>query len=145
MNDGSPIARKREYIAYLRVQIASVLNAMRKMQQRYKRNFDANLEQRNRHVKIGDYVYATNHQRANKLNPKAIGPFAVVDANESSFVVDVDGIETRINSNHATPAAHPDNVMDDIPHLILDGLDNPRTQPPVHDEHVIDKLVSHRK
>jgi len=67
LNDGSPLARKREFMAKLRRQIPAVVQAFRKTQQRYKRNFDSNVDTRNKHVRVGDYVYTTNHQQKNKL------------------------------------------------------------------------------
>jgi len=80
LNDGSPLARKREFMARLRRQIPVVVEALRKTQQSYKRNFEHRLATRNADVKIGDYVYTTNHDRQNKLQRQAIGPFVVVDA-----------------------------------------------------------------
>jgi len=56
LNDGSPLARKREFTARLRRQIPVVVEALRKTQQRYKRNFDHRVATRNADVKIGDYV-----------------------------------------------------------------------------------------
>ena len=79
-NDGSPSARKREFMARLRRRIPVVLEALRKTQQRYKRNFDHRAATRNSDVKIGDHNFTTNHDQQNKLQSKAIGPFVVVDA-----------------------------------------------------------------
>lgn len=132
-------------MARLRVQMPAVVEALRKTQQRYKRIFDASLGQRNSKIKIGDYVYTTNHQRSKKLQRKAIGPFIVVDSDESTFVIYVDGLEKRISSDHTTPAPRPDDVKDDTTHPLLDGFDKPRPEHAVHDEYVTDKLVTHRK
>ena len=101
LKDGSPLARKREFIARLRKQIPIVIEALRKTQQRHNRNFDHPVATRNADVKIGDFVYTTNHDRQNKLQSKAIGPFAVVDADTdaSTFVIDVDGGKKRISSD----------------------------------------------
>lgn len=145
LSDGSPFARKREFLAKLRVRIPAVVEALRKTQQRYKRYFDANRGKRNDKIKIGDYVYTTNHERANRLDRKAIGPFIVVDANESTFVVDIDGIEKCINSNHATTEPVPADAKDDAPLPLLDVFDKPRAAPVVHAEFVIDKLLRYRK
>ena len=54
-------------MAKLRQQIPAVVEALQKTQQRYKRNFDSNLNTRNKRVRVGDYVYTTNHQQKNKL------------------------------------------------------------------------------
>jgi len=54
-------------MAKLRRQIPAVVQAFRKTQQRYKRNFDSNVDTRNKRVRVGDYVYTTNHQQKNKL------------------------------------------------------------------------------
>lgn len=145
LSDGSPVARKREFMARLRTLIPAVVQALRKTQQRYKRNFDANLGPRNVKVKIGDYVYTTNHHRDNKLASKAIGPFMVVDADDSTFVIEIDGTERRVSSDHTTPAPRPAGSNDKLPHPLLDGFDKPRQDPKIHDEYVIEKLLAYRK
>jgi len=137
LKDGSPLARKREFMARLRRKIPVVVEALRKTQQRYKRNFDHRVATRNADVKIGDYVYTTDHDRQNKLQSKAIGPFMVLDADDSTFVIDIDGEEKRVSSDHVTPAPRP-TTTDKVPHPLLDGLDKPKEPPAVVDEYVID-------
>jgi len=102
LNDGSPLARKPEFIARLRRQIPVVVEALRKTQQRYKRNVDHWVATRNADVKIVDYVYTVNHDRQNKLQSKVIGPFVVVDADTdaSTFVIDIVGEEKSVSSDH---------------------------------------------
>jgi len=91
LSDGPTLARKREFMARLRRQIPVVVEALRKTQQHYKRNFKHKVATRNADVKIGNYVYTTNHDRQNKLQSKAIGHFVVVDsdADASTFVIDI--------------------------------------------------------
>jgi len=80
---------------------------LRKAQQRYKRNFDHWVATRNAVVKIGDYVYTTNHDRHIKLQSKAIGPIVVTDedADASTFDIGIDGEDKRVSSDHVTPAS----------------------------------------
>jgi len=146
LNDGSPLARKREFTARLLRQIPVVFEALRKTQQRYKRNFDHRVATRNADVKIGDYVYTTNHDRQNKLQSKAIGPFVVVDADAdaSTFVIDIDVEEKRVSSDHVTPAPRP-TTTDTVPHPLLDCLDQRKPPPATADEYVIDKLLRLRQ
>jgi len=56
LKNGSPLSRKREFMARLRKQIPIEVETLRKTQQRYKRNFDHRVATRNADVKIGDYV-----------------------------------------------------------------------------------------
>jgi len=107
LNDGSPLARKREFMAKRRQQIPAVVEALQQTQQRYKRNFDSNVDTRNKRVRVGDYVYTTNQQQKNKLQNRTVGPFVVLDADDSTYVVDVNGEERRVNSDHVTPAPRP--------------------------------------
>jgi len=130
LNDGLPLARKRELMAKLRQQIPAVVEALQKTQQRYKRNFDSNVDTRNKRVRVGDYVYTTNHEQKNKLQSRTVGPFVVLDADDSTYVVDVNGEERRVNSDHVTPAPRP-STPDETPHPLLDGLDKPESLPPV--------------
>jgi len=108
-------------MARLRRQIPVVIEALRKTQQRYKRNFGHRVATRNANVKIGGYVYTTNHDQQNKLQRKAIGPFVVVDmdSDASTFVIDVDGEEKRFSNDHVTPAPRP-TMTDTVPHPLLD-------------------------
>jgi len=73
--------------------MSAVFEALRKTQQHYQRSYDHRVATRNTDNKIGDYVYTTNHDRQNKLQCKAIGPFVVfeADADASTFVIDIDG------------------------------------------------------
>jgi len=100
-----------------RRQIPVVVEALRKTQQRYKRDFDHRVATGNADVKIGDYVYTTNHDRQNKLQTEAIGPFVVIeaDADASTFIIDIDGEEKRVSSDHVTPAPRP-TTADTVPH-----------------------------
>jgi len=133
-------------MARLRKQIPIVVEALRKTQQGYKRNFDHRVATRNADVKIGDFVYTTNHDRQNKLQSEAIGPFVVIDADAdaSTFVIDTDGEEKHFSSDHVTPAARP-TTTDTVPHPLLDGLDQRKPSPATADEYVIEKLVGLRQ
>lgn len=144
LKDGSALSRKREFMAHLRKRIPDVVEALRKTQQRYKRNFDAGVSPRNARLRVGDYVYTTQHTREHKLQSKAVGPFVILDGDDSTYVIDVDGEEVRVNSDHVTPAPRPTDA-DNTPHPLLDNLDNLQKQPEVEDEYVIDRLVGIRE
>jgi len=107
LNDGAPLARKREFMAKLRQKIQAVVKVLQKAQQRYKRKFDSNVDTRNKRVRVGDYVYTTNNQQKNKLQRMTVGPFVVLDADDSTYFVDVNGEERRVNSDHVSPAPRP--------------------------------------
>ena len=126
LNDGSPLARKREIMAKLRKQIPAVEEALQKTQQRYKRNFDSNVDARNQRVCVGDYVYTTNHQKKNKLQSRTVGPFVLLNADDYSCVIDVNGEEQRVNTDRVSPAPRP-STQDETPHTLLDGLDKPES------------------
>jgi len=95
-NDGSPFARELEFMAKLRQQILAVVETLQKTQRRYKRNFYSNMDTRNKRVRVGYYVYTTNHQQKNKLQSRTVGTFVVLDADDSAYVVDVNGDERRV-------------------------------------------------
>ena len=141
ISDGSPMAQKRQFMARLRELIPSVEAALNKTQQRYKRNFDQGVSARNRRVQVGDYVYTTAHDREHKLQSHAVGPFVVLDADDSTYVIDVNGEEKRVSSDHVVPAPTPDGVP---PSPRLDGFQDPQPRAEVADEYVIDKLVGLR-
>jgi len=102
------------------------------------------VDTRNKRVRVGDYVYTTNHQQKNKLQIRTVGPFVVLDADDSTYVVDVNGEERRVNSDHVTPAPRP-STPDETPHPLLDGLDKPESTPPVPYECVIDRRLKLRR
>jgi len=128
-------------MARLRKQITIVVEALRKTQQRYKRNFDHRVTTHNADVNFGDYVYTTNNDRQNKLRSRASGPFVVIDADAdaSTFVINIDWEEKRVTSGHVTSAPRP-TTTDSVPHPLLDGLDQRKPPPATADEYVIDKL-----
>ena len=144
LNDGLPLARKREFMAKLRQKIPAVTEALQKTQQRYKRIFDSNVDTLNKRVRVSDFVYTTNHQQKNKLQSRIVGPFGVLDADHSTYVTDVNGEERRVNSDHVTPAPRP-STPEETPHPLLDALDKPESAPPVPEEYVIDRLLSLRR
>jgi len=72
-------------------------------QQRYKRNPDANVDTRNRGIRAGDFVHATNHQQNNKMRRRTVRPFVEVGADDFTNVVDVNGQERRVNSDILIP------------------------------------------
>jgi len=146
LKDASPLARKLEFMARLRRQIPIVVEALRKTQQRYKREFDHRVATRNADVKIGDFVYTTNHDRQDKLQRKAIGPFVVVDADAdaSTFVIDIDGEEKRVRSDHVTPAPRP-TTTDTVRHPLPDRLGQRKPPTATADEYMIDKLLGLRQ
>jgi len=145
LNVGSPLARKREFMASLRRQPPVDVESLRQTQQGYKRNFDHRVTTRNAAVKISDYVYTTIHDRQNKLQSKAIGPFVVVDADTdaSTSLMDTYGEKKRVSSDHATPAARP-TTKDTVPHTVQGGLEQRKPPPATADEYVIDKLLGSR-
>jgi len=144
LNDGSALARKREVMAKLRQQIPAVVEALQKTQQRYKRNFDSNVDIRNKRVCVGDYSHTTDHQQKNKQQSRTVGSFVLHDADDSTYVVVVNGEERRVNSNHVTPAPQP-STPDETPHPLLNGLNKPESTPPVPNEYVIDRLLNLRR
>jgi len=144
LNDGTPLARKREFMAKIRQQIPAVVEAFQNTQQRYARNFDSHVDTRNKRVRVGNYVYTTSHQQKKKLQSRTVGPFVVLEADDSTYVVDVNGEERRVNSDHVSPAPRP-STPDETPHPLLDGLDKPESTPSVPDECVTDRLLKLRR
>jgi len=102
--DGSSLSIKRAFMARLRKTIPKVAAALRKTQQRYKKNYEKNLATRNKDVRVGDYVYTKAHQRRDKLSSLTLGPFLVVDLDDKTFVVKQGDEETRVSLDQATPA-----------------------------------------
>jgi len=131
-------------MAKLRQQTPAVVEALQTTRQRDKRNFESNVDTRNKRVRVGDYVYTKNHQQQNKLQSSTVGPFVVLDADDSTYVVDVNGEERRVNSDHVSPAPRP-STPDEAPHPLLDALDKPESTTPVPDEYFIDRLLKLRR
>jgi len=66
------------------------------------------------------------------------------DADASTFVIDIDGEEKRVSSDHVTPAPRP-TTTGTVPHPLLDGLDQRKSPPATTDKYVIDKLLGLRQ
>jgi len=144
LKDGSPLACKREFVAKLRQQIPAVVEALQNTQQRYNRSFDSSVNTRSKRVRVGDYVHTTNRHQNIKLQSRTVGPLVVLDADDSTYVIDVNGEERRVNSDHVTPAPRP-STPDETPHPLLDGLDKSESTPPVPDEYAVDRLLKLRR
>jgi len=65
------------------------------------------------------------------------------DADASTFVIDIDGEEKGVSSDHVTPAPRP-TTAETVPHPLLDGLDQRKSSPATADKYVIDKLLGLR-
>jgi len=128
----------------LRQQLSAVVEALQKTQQRYKYNFESNVDTRNKRVHVCAYVCTASHQQKNKLQSRTVGPFVFIDADDSTYVVDVNGEERRVNSDHVT-LAHRPSTPDETQHPLLDGHDKPEITPPVPAEYVIDSLLKLRR
>jgi len=144
LNDGSPLARKREFMAKRRQKIPVVVEALQKAQQCYKRKCDSNVDTRIIRIRVGGNIYTTNHKQKSKLQSRTVGPFLELDADDSTYVVDANGEERRVKSAHVTPAPRP-STPDKTPPPLLDELDKPESTPPVPEEYVIDRLVGIRR
>jgi len=124
LRDGSPLARKREFMAKRRQQIPVVVEALQKTQQRCKRKCDSNVDTRIIRIRVGDNIHTTNHKQNNKLQSRTVGPFVELDADDSTYVVDVNREEQRVKSDHVTPAPRP-STPDKTPPPLLYGLYKP--------------------
>jgi len=51
------------------------------------------VDARRKRTRVGDYAYTTNHQQKNKLQSRTVGPFLVRDADDSTYIIDVNGEE----------------------------------------------------
>ena len=89
-------------------------------------------------------MYTTNHKQNIKLQSRTVSPLVVVDADDSTYVIDVSGEERRVNSDHVTQSPRP-LKPDEMRHPLLDGLDKPESTPPVPDQYVIDRLLKLRQ
>jgi len=140
LNDGSTQAHKRRFLARLRRQIPVVVEAFRKTPHRDKRNFDHPVATRNADVKIGDYVYTTKNNRQHKMKCKATGPFVVLNADATTFDMNIVEEEMRVSSDHVTAAPRP-TTTNTVHHVLKDGINEPKHLPATADGYVIDKLL----
>lgn len=90
-------------MACLRKITRMVAEAIRKSQQRFKRNYDKNLATRNKDVKIGDDVYAKAYRRKHKLQCLTLAPFLSIEKEDKTFLVRPGDEENRIFWDRATP------------------------------------------
>jgi len=144
LNDGSTQAHKRRFLARLRRQIPVVVEAFRQTPHRDKRNFDHPVATRNADVKVGDYVYTTKNNRQPKLKSKATGPFVVLDADATTFDMNIVEEEMRVSSAHVTEARRP-TTTNTVPHVLKDGIKEPKHPPATADGYVNDKLLGLRQ
>jgi len=127
-------------MAKLRHKIPAVVEASKRTEPRYERILDSNVDGRKKRIRVGDYVYTPNDRQKNKLKSKTVGKFAVFDADDSTYVVDLNGEKLRVNSDRVIPAPRA-STPEETRHPLPDGLDKQEGIPPVPEEFVIDRLL----
>ena len=53
-------------------------------------------------VARGDWVYPRDHARKHKLGPKVTEPYAVLETDRGTYLIDQDGLTYRV-SDHVEP------------------------------------------
>ena len=119
--------------------ISTAKDELFKAQERYRRNFDARLRRSNETIRRGDKVFVKRDhtprtQTRHKLAPVADGPFRVLDANEDTVVVDIDGEVERISRDRVALAPASQEVIDPIAGETNEEVDSDNEDSPIEEQ-----------
>jgi len=102
------------WVQQLTTTYAKANASLKRMQERYKRDFDKAVRTPNRHLRAGDKVFlhleGTSQEETllgrtrSKLDFKSLGPYVVISNNGHTFDIDVEGIPERVSSDRVRPA-----------------------------------------
>ena len=138
----------------LDVAISNAKVNLRKVQDRYKNDFDKHVHKRKLNIRVGDYVYidprgarVRGHSKRNKLQHSVLGPYEVLQyddqGDDPNVTIQRGGEVERINVDRITYAPAPDEpgpasenraTPEDFAEKKLDG-----------ETWVIDDIPDHRK
>jgi len=145
LNDGSPLARKREFMAKLIQKSTAVVEALQRPNNAVSVTATRKwIHETNVFASVPTSIRIATHKRTScKAGPSARFSYST-QTDDSTYVVDVNGDERRVNSDHVTPAPRPP-APEEPSYPFLDRLDKPESTPPVPEKYVIDRLLGIRR
>jgi len=88
----------------LKTLLPQVGDSTAQTQARYNKNYDQNILLHRVSVAIGDCIYRLNHTQKHKLDPKASGPYVVLETDGRTYLIDQDGLNYRVSGARVVPA-----------------------------------------
>jgi Chromo (CHRromatin Organisation MOdifier) domain len=84
-------------------------------QERYKKNFDRTVREKNKELPVGGWVYLRKEEHSVGVNPKltdqATGPYEIVQTDGRTFSLQMDDHVERVTSDRITPAPTPEKSL----------------------------------
>jgi len=120
----SVVEAKDSFLESLNALLLQVRDSITKIQARYKRDCDKKARPRRVSVTSGDWGYLRNHNRKQKLDPKVIGPYEVLETDERTYLTDQDGLPYRVSGDHVVPAGpvNPANRQEQLQVAVPEAL-----------------------
>lgn len=137
----SPHTYKEDWSSRIHKLVVDTQHRLDESQQRMKRNFDARLRRRTKHVQVGDTIVLKREKSSDsepgrhKLSPTTRGPFTVTKVKTHTVVIEREGIPEEVSMDRIEVSKHSTNARDEVP-------DGPKLEPGV-EGYVIDNIVDH--
>jgi hypothetical protein len=113
-------------------------------QERYRRNYDNSVREKNKDIPVGAWVYLRKEVQESGESPKlasqAEGPYQVLETDGRTFVLRQGADRNRVSSDRVTPAPPPPETAGIPTHDSIDEH-TPRGE----DEYVMEKIVGAKK
>jgi hypothetical protein len=107
----TPATMKLRFLQRLKELCPVAQQRLKEAQERYKRNFDNSIREKNKNIAPGQWVYLRKEVHDNSVNPKldtkADGPFQALENSGHTLLLQQGEMRNRISSDRVTPAPTP--------------------------------------
>ena len=134
---------KADFIRRIENAIANAGENLRRVQERYKADFDSRVRRVNAKIAPGDYVYVDvtdGSRKLAKLETPAKGPYRVVSNDTRTMVIDRDGVIERVSADRVVYAPPPPNGNRDEPLATAADLATKNATGP---QYVVEDILAH--
>ena len=132
---------RHDFIKRLDASMLKANESLRRVQDRYKRDFDKRVRRTRHTLKAGDFVFldpTDGSKKLGKLKSPAIGPYRVLVNDKRTLIIDRDGIVERVSADRCVFAPRPSNARQSLT-TTADATTKVTNGP----QFVVDKLLDH--
>jgi Chromo (CHRromatin Organisation MOdifier) domain/Integrase core domain len=115
---GMPESAKLRFLARLRGLMPLARQQLADAQERYKKNFDRTVREKNNELSVGDWCYLRKEEYPLGVNPKltdqVMGPYEIVETDGRAFNLRMNDRVERVTSDRVPPAPKPQTLRQEV-------------------------------
>jgi transposase InsO family protein len=119
-----PESAKLRFLARLRGLMPLARQQLADAQERYKKNFDRTVREKNNELSVGDWCYLRKEEYPLGVNPKltdqVTGPYEIVETDGRTFSLRMDDRVEQVTSDRVTPAPKPQILRQEVQPTVED-------------------------